>query len=160
MVIQKINIERVLHEDDDLYSFKERCPVKKKMRLDLIKSNGQIYPLVGYFYKEQFVIIEGKIDFECLKELEYSEVYVNDVGFKSPLEHVSLSYLLTESVRDVDSLKLAVLIDYLSSGYTDVQLSEKLGMKLNQILVLKDILKLDFVVTSQKDNSQQILFED
>lgn len=157
MVIQEIDIYNIKLNG---LNYKEKCNVKRLMILNSIKKHGQIYPIIVYKKSNDFVMVKGHTVLDCLLDLDFKKAFVLEIPYTNELESLSVNFMLNQSTRDVNILLLACLIEKLKGNETEEQLADIFGMKPQQVLVLKDLLKLEFVVNLQKDNSQVKMFED
>lgn len=157
MVTHKINISEIKESG---FSLKDFCHVKKKLIKQTLLKYGQIIPILVYKRElfNDYVAVKGGLVLQCMSELEMNEVFVCLLPIKSDLEAVALNYAVSESANDINALKLAVFVEELNFKHSHEEICKAFGITHEQFLVLKDMLKLDFVVSSRKDNSQQTLF--
>lgn len=157
MVIKQILINHICSGGFD---YKENCPHKKALVMESLKRHGQLQPLIGFWISEsEFMIIKGHTVLSCMIALGITEVYVNEIGPKSELECLAIRNALDESVNDIDVLKLAILLEKVrySGGITDEEIATQLQVQLKQVLVLKDLLQLDYKIDIRKDKTQQAM---
>ena len=153
--MKKININLI---KDKEFSFKDICQAKNgKTKISLTKY-GQIKPLIVQKNEdESYTLISGETLLNAMKEQAFTECYIIEFNNLTMLQKIDISNALSESVRNINILKLANYIEQIPE-LTNEEIAAQLSMKHKQIVVLRDLLKLAFTFKISKNEDQFTMF--
>jgi len=153
MIILNLNKINLLDNNIKEYSYSLEMQIKKS-----IKKYAQLKPLIVKPQSDNnYILIEGYLLYKCLIDLGFNKAYCVNVGFITELEILDLKLKLYEH-GDCNILQQAQLICNLLKKYTIEQISKETEIPYEKIIILKDILKINY---QSKENKviQTSMFE-
>ena len=137
--VKMVDINKVVAND---YNPNKVAPPEMKLLKHSIEEDGYTQPIVTYYDKEKdiYIVVDGFHRYRCAKEyFHLKEVPI--VTIDKDLSNRMASTIRHNRARGthqiVDMSK--IVIDLSSRGWTDKDISQHLGMELDEIIRLKQV---------------------
>lgn len=137
--VRMVPIEKVVAND---YNPNKVAPPEMKLLKHSIEEDGYTQPIVTYYDKDadQYIVVDGFHRYRCAKEY-FGLKEVPIVTIDKDLNNRMASTIRHNRARGthqiVDMSK--IVIDLTSRGWSEREISEHLGMELDEIIRLKQI---------------------
>lgn len=153
MDIKEININKLIENNINI---KENCFAANKKLKESLNKYGQLYPIL--IKKNTFEIIKGSNIIKAMKELNWSKVLIQEIDINTDIDLLKFKYLLHQTQNDVNVLKLSLIVKELNKSFNINEISEKLGININQLINYIDLLKLENLIKAKTEKNQPKLF--
>jgi ParB-like chromosome segregation protein Spo0J len=140
--VQMVNIDLV---ESNNYNPNSVAPPEMKLLKKSIEEDGYTQPIVAYHDKdkEKYVIVDGFHRYRCAREY-FSLKEIPIVVIDKPLENRMASTIRHNRARGTHAIKgmSSVVMELTRIGWDNNEISEHLGMELEEVIRLKQITGL------------------
>ena len=137
--VKMVDIDKVIAND---YNPNKVAPPEMKLLKHSIEEDGYTQPIVTYYDKDhdQYIVVDGFHRYRCAKEyfaLKQIPIVTIDKDLNNRIASTIRHNRARGTHQIIDMSK--IVLDLTSRGWTESQISEHLGMELDEIIRLKQI---------------------
>lgn len=137
--VKMVNIDKVVAND---YNPNKVAPPEMKLLKHSIEEDGYTQPIVTYYDKEndQYIVVDGFHRYRCALEyfnLKQIPIVTIDKDIGSRMASTIRHNRARGTHQIIDMSK--IVIDLSSRGWSEGEISEHLGMELDEIIRLKQV---------------------